>query len=52
MNGIIYCRKSTDREDKQAISLDHQRENCKRTAGKYKLEIVDLFEESRSAKME
>jgi len=29
---IIYYRKSTDRDDKQANSLQHQLNNCRKTA--------------------
>ena len=32
MKAIIYYRKSTDRDDKQANSLEHQLENCRRVA--------------------
>lgn len=50
MKCIIYCRKSTDREDKQAISLEYQIENCRRTASRHHLEIVEEIQESKSAK--
>lgn len=50
MNCIIYCRKSTDREDKQAISLEHQIENCRRSVARHQLEIVQEIQESKSAK--
>lgn len=52
MKTIIYYRKSTDRDDKQANSLEHQLENCLRVAEKYNLEIVKKIGESRSAKTE
>lgn len=32
MKGIIYYRKSTDRDDKQANTLTHQLSNCRQTA--------------------
>ncbi len=32
MQGIIYYRKSTDRDDKQANTLEHQLNNCRRIA--------------------
>lgn len=38
MKAIIYYRKSTDRDDKQANSLQHQLENCKRIAQSHKME--------------
>lgn len=47
-----YCRKSTDVDDKQQNSLDHQIESCKRTAKKYWLEIYKETIESKSAKTE
>ena len=52
MNTIIYYRKSTDRDDKQANSLEHQLTNCKKTAERFWLEIYKEFWESRSAKTE
>lgn len=30
MKTIVYYRKSTDRDDKQANSLEHQLDNCLR----------------------
>jgi len=32
MKAIIYYRKSTDRDDKQANSLEHQLSNCRKVA--------------------
>lgn len=52
MKTIIYYRKSTDRDDKQANSLEHQLENCLRVAEKYDLEVIKQIWESRSAKTE
>jgi len=49
---IIYYRKSTDRDDKQANSLEHQLWNCKRTAKNYELDVIDEIWESKSAKLE
>jgi len=49
---IIYYRKSTDRDDKQANSLEHQLNNCRNTAGRFWLEIMHELGESRSAKTE
>jgi DNA invertase Pin-like site-specific DNA recombinase len=42
MKAIIYYRKSTDRDDKQANSLEHQLENCKNTA---KINSLEIFKE-------
>lgn len=52
MKTIIYYRKSTDRDDKQANSLERQLTNCKRVAEKYNLEIFKEIGESKSAKTE
>jgi len=52
MKAIIYYRKSTDRDDKQANSLEHQLENCRKTARSNSFEIVKEIGESRSAKLE
>lgn len=52
MRAVIYYRKSTDRDDKQANSLEHQLNNCRRIA---KVNSYDVFKEiweSRSAKIE
>lgn len=50
MRAIIYCRKSTDRDDKQAISLEHQMENCRKMAATHDLQVVEEISESLSAK--
>ncbi len=52
MKAVIYCRKSTDRDDKQANSLEHQLANCRTTADRLGLEVVREFVESASAKTE
>lgn len=52
MKTIIYYRKSTDRDDKQANSLEHQLNNCRKTAELNNLEIYKEFWESKSAKTE
>ena len=52
MKTIIYYRKSTDRDDKQANSLEHQLENCLSVVKKYGFEVVEKIGESRSAKTE
>ena len=52
MKTIIYYRKSTDRDDKQANSLEHQLWNCKRTAKNYELDVIEEIWESKSAKLE
>lgn len=52
MKAIIYYRKSTDRDDKQANSLEHQLNNCRSTLKKHSLESFKEIGESRSAKTE
>jgi DNA invertase Pin-like site-specific DNA recombinase len=52
MKTIIYYRNSTDRDDKQANSLEHQLENCLRVVKKYDFEILQKIGESKSAKTE
>ncbi len=47
---IIYCRKSTDREDRQTNSLEHQSNNCNNTIKKNDLLLLDEIKESISAK--
>lgn len=47
---IIYCRKSTDREDRQTNSLEHQLKNCKKSVLNNDLIVLDEIQESISAK--
>ncbi len=47
---IIYCRKSTDREEKQQNSIESQMNACMRTIENNHLTLVDSFIESASAK--
>lgn len=49
---IIYIRKSTDREELQQNSLEHQLNNCRNTASLLDLEVIDEISESKSAKDE
>jgi len=46
---IIYCRKSSESKDKQALSIEAQRRELLDFAKKEKLKIIELFEESQSA---
>src|SRR3989338_519147 len=49
---VHYHRKSSEPEDKQALSLGSQKSECDRTASFYKLNTpVATFEESKSAKI-
>jgi len=46
---FIYCRKSTDSEDRQIASLPAQRNVLTEYTKKANLEIADIYEESKSA---
>ncbi len=50
MKFILYCRKSTDTDDKQVLSLDLQEHELLELAQRDGLEIVETLRESMSAK--
>lgn len=50
MKAIIYCRKSTDRSDRQQLSIESQEEEARKLALREWLEVVKIFYESKSAK--
>ena len=50
MKFILYCRKSTDTDDKQSLSLGSQEKELKELAVKEGYEIVETLFESKSAK--
>ena len=50
MRFIIYCRKSTDTEDKQLLSLESQEHELLQIAQNQGLNVVKTFQESMSAK--
>ena len=50
MKYILYCRKSTDTEDKQVQSLDSQEHELLDMAKKHNLLVVKVLKESMSAK--
>jgi len=47
---FLYCRKSTEAEDRQVLSIDSQRVELERFAERAGLEIADTFAEAKSAK--
>jgi len=50
MRFLIYCRKSTDSEDRQVLSLESQENELRRLAESQGLEVVGVLHESMSAK--
>lgn len=47
---FIYCRKSSEDEDRQILSIDSQIEALKELSQKFGLKIIETFTESKSAK--
>lgn len=50
MKYILYCRKSSESEDRQVMSLESQENELKKLAEKENIEITNIFHESMSAK--
>jgi site-specific DNA recombinase len=49
MKYLVYCRKSTDREDRQILSTDAQKRLLLEHAERQRLTVVDLYVENQSA---
>ena len=47
---FMYCRRSSDTEDKQVQSIDAQKRELGDFAKENGLEVIEIFEESQSAK--
>ena len=46
MKYFVYCRRSSEAEDRQVMSIESQRSELKKIwAGKFDIEIVEVFEE-------
>ena len=46
---FIYARKSSDRDDKQALSISAQLKVCKQVASTQNLRVTKIFQESKTA---
>lgn len=49
MKYFLYCRRSSDREDRQSLSINAQLRELQSLAEKDSLEVIDTFIESQSA---
>ena len=50
MRYIVYCRKSSEAEDRQVLSISSQVEELKELAERLNLKVVEILTESKSAK--
>ena len=46
---FVYCRKSSEDEDRQVLSINSQIEALKELAQRLELKVVRIFTESKSA---
>ena len=49
MRYFVYCRKSTDREDRQILGTDAQKRLLLEHAGRHGLTVVDVYVENQTA---
>jgi DNA invertase Pin-like site-specific DNA recombinase len=47
---VVYARKSTEQDEKQALSIDSQIKEMLKIAERDRLEVADIFKEAHSAK--
>ena len=52
MKYVIYCRKSSESEDRQALSIESQESEMLQIAKRLNLEVISILKESKSAKKE
>ena len=47
---FIYCRKSSEAEDRQVLSIESQVSELKKLAQRLNLHVIEILSESQSAK--